>query len=119
MARASSSVGECKTLLNGPVTASQEGVAARYEAASCPLTAADPHLSPVPGHRTFSSYACYICGTGFINLRRLQKQQTHKKGDEASMLDCDELQARCSNQDCTIATLQSLQRGNKTSWYPV
>lgn len=119
LAGASSSVDECKKSLKGPVTDSQEGVAARYKAASWPLRADDPHLSPVPGLRTFSGYGCYICGTGSPDLRRLQKQHTHKAGDEASMLDYDEYQARCSNQVYTIATLQSLQRGNKTCWYPV
>lgn len=119
LSSATSSVNDCKAMLAaGPQTPAQKALSERYLNSPWPASSAVPHLAPLPGLPTYDGYVCYNCKSGNTDLRQLQKQHT-VHGDGAPPLDDDPFEEKCAKGIYTLATLQSLQRGNRTRLYPV
>jgi len=106
MAGAVATVGECKARLDIRPDAAQAATLERYQSKSWPPSADAPHLPPVPLlSMRYEAVACYACQTACVTKREFGKKHVPSSA--------------CSSETIHTVTVQTLQQGNKTRFFPV
>eukprot|EP00170_Pyropia_yezoensis_P007550 contig_30963_g7573 len=109
---ASASVDGCRALLSAPATPAQEVLRNRYLASAWPASVTAGHLPRVPILSVRADSAvCYQCSTVAPTAKHLVRAHQARTDAEGA--------SSCGLRAFHVAHVQSLQRGNKLSLFPV